>query len=102
MIIVIFKSRVRSEYVEEAAPMKARIAEIARSMPGYTTHKGYAAEDGEFVSIHYWETEKQLRAFRDHPEHLKIQKFGRDKLYEEFSSYVCDVIRDAKFPLGGN
>jgi heme-degrading monooxygenase HmoA len=41
-------------------------------MPGYITHKGYVAEDGERVSIHYWETEEQLRAFRDHPEHREI------------------------------
>ena len=99
MIIAIFKSRVRTEHEEEAIPMKERIAEIARSMPGYITHKGYVAGDGERISIHYWESEEQLRAFRDHPEHREIQKFGRDKLYEEFSSYVCEVIRDVKFPL---
>ncbi len=58
MIIAIFKSRVHSEYEEEAEPMKARVAKIARSMPGYITHKGYVAADGERVSIHYWETEE--------------------------------------------
>jgi heme-degrading monooxygenase HmoA len=98
MVIAIFRSRVRPEHEAEAAPMKARIAEIAKSMPGYLTHKGYVAEDGERVSIHYWESEEQLRAFRDHPEHREIQKFGRDKLYEGYSLYVCEVIRDAKFP----
>jgi len=99
MIVVVFKSRVRLEHEKEAAPMKERIAEIARSMPGYISHKGYVAEDGERVSIHYWESEEELRAFRDHPEHREIQRFGKDKLYEEFSSYVCEVIRDAKFPF---
>lgn len=97
MIIVVFRSRVRPEYEEEAAPMKQRIAEIAGSMPGYISHKGFVAEDGERVSIHYWESEEQLRAFRDHPEHREIQKFGREKLYEEFSSHVSEVIRDATF-----
>ena len=77
--------------------MKERIAEIARSMPGYISHTGFVAEDGERVSIHYWESEEQLRAFRDHPEHREIQKFGREKLYEELSSHVSEVIRDATF-----
>jgi len=99
MVIAIFRSRVRPEYEVEAAPMKKRIAEIALSMPGYITHKGYVADDGERVSIHYWESEEQLRAFSDHPEHVEIQKFGRDKLYEEYSLYVCEVIRDAQFPF---
>jgi heme-degrading monooxygenase HmoA len=99
MVIAIFRSRVRPEYEEEAAPLKERVGEIAVSMPGYISHKGYVAADGERVSIHYWESEEQLRAFRDHFEHVEIQKFGRDKLYEEYSSYVCEVIRDAHFPF---
>ncbi len=78
--------------------MSSAIPSTPRSMSGYITHKGYVAGDGGRVSIHYWESEEQLCSFCDHPEHREIQKFGRDKLYEEFSSYVSEVVRDAKFP----
>lgn len=97
MVIAIFRSRTRPEADEEAAPLRARMQELAETMPGYILNKSFVAEDGERVSIHYWESEEQLRAFRDHPEHKEIQKFGRTKRYEEYSIYVCEILRESHF-----
>jgi heme-degrading monooxygenase HmoA len=98
MVIAIFRSRTRPEADEEAAPLRARMQELAQSMPGYISNKSFVAADGERVSIHYWQTEEQLRAFRDHPEHKKIQRFGREKRYAEYSIYVCEILRGSRFP----
>jgi heme-degrading monooxygenase HmoA len=74
------------------------LAEIASSMPGFISLKGpYRNEDGEEFSIHEWQSAEQLRAWREHPEHLKVQALGREVFYEEFTIYVCDNPRTTRF-----
>jgi heme-degrading monooxygenase HmoA len=99
MVIAIFRSRTRPGVDAEAEPLRARVQEIAEAMPGYISNKTFVAGDGERVSIHYWESEEQLRAFWDHPEHVEIQKFGREKRYAEYSIYVCEILRESHFPF---
>jgi heme-degrading monooxygenase HmoA len=73
MVVVVFRARIRPEFKDEYYALADRMAEIARSLPGFISWKGYHAEDGERVSIHEWETPEQLRAWREHPEHLNAQ-----------------------------
>ncbi len=70
---------------------------LARSMPGYISDKAYFAEDGERVSIHEWESAEHLRAWRTHPEHVKVQKLGRQDFYESYTLYACDEPRTSRF-----
>jgi heme-degrading monooxygenase HmoA len=97
MVVIVFRSRIRPEHAEEYYALANKMAEIARSMPGLISWKGYFADDGERVSIHEWETPEQLRAWREHPEHRKVQALGRELFYEEYTSYVCDSPRTARF-----
>ena len=55
--------------------------ELARTMPGYISHKGYFADDGERVTIVEFEHEEGLRAWRTNPEHIAAQKLARQKYY---------------------
>jgi antibiotic biosynthesis monooxygenase (ABM) superfamily enzyme len=52
MVVVVFRSRVRPENAERYYALADKMAEIARSMPGFISWKGYFAEDSERVSIH--------------------------------------------------
>jgi heme-degrading monooxygenase HmoA len=70
---------------------------VAR-MPGYLWHKTFAAEDGERVTLVAFESQAQLEAWRDHPEHLEAQRRGRDEFYAEYSLYVCTPQRESFFP----
>ena len=97
MVVVVFRSRVRPETAERYYAEVERMEAIARSMPGYISNKGYFAEDGERVSIHEWESPEHLQAWRTHPEHLKLQKLGREEFYEEYTGYVCDAPRTMRF-----
>ena len=45
-------------------------------MPGYISHKGYFADDGERVTIVEFEHEEGLRAWRTNPEHHRGAKTG--------------------------
>jgi heme-degrading monooxygenase HmoA len=97
MVVVVFRARIRPEFQAEYYALADRMAEIARSLPGFISWKGYHAEDGERVSIHEWETPEQLRAWREHPEHVKAQALGRQKFYEEYTLYVSDSPRESRF-----
>jgi heme-degrading monooxygenase HmoA len=98
MILTVFRSRVRPEAQEEYERWAARIAELARTIPGYVSHKGFVAEDGERVTIVEFESEQAQRAWSLHPEHVDAKKKGRASFYSEYRIQVCGVQRDSAFP----
>jgi heme-degrading monooxygenase HmoA len=97
MIVVVFRSRIRPGVDESFHALRDKMFEIAESMPGFISYKAFFAEDGERVSIHEWESAEHLRAWREHPEHVKAQKQGRVEYYEEYTSLVCETLRESKF-----
>jgi len=98
MILTVFRSRVRPEAKDEYARWAARMSEIARTMPGYVSHKGFVADDGERVTIVEFESEEAQRAWAVHPEHVEAKKKGRASFYLEYRVQVCRVERDLIFP----
>ena len=58
-------------------------------MPGYISHKGFFADDGERVTIVEFEHEEGMRAWRTNPEHRAAQKLARTKYYTEYHVQVC-------------
>jgi heme-degrading monooxygenase HmoA len=97
MIVTVFRSRLMPGVREDYVTLVDRMIELASSMPGYISHKGFFAEDGERVTIVEFETEEAQRAWRMHPEHRDAQKKARDIYYETYSVQVCEVKREAKF-----
>jgi heme-degrading monooxygenase HmoA len=97
MIVVVFRSRLRSGLRDEYVALADHLSAVARTMPGYISHKGFFAEDGERVTIVEFETEEGLRAWRRHPEHVEAIKLARQKYYTEYSVQVCTLDRESKF-----
>ena len=98
MVVTIFRSRVRPEAREEYAQWMARMSGLARSMPGHISHKGFAAEDGERVTIIEFESEEALRAWSVKSEHVEAKKKGRKDFYLEYRVQVCDLRRESVLP----
>ena len=69
----------------------------ASTIPGYISHKGFFAEDGERVTIVEFESEEAQRVWRMHPEHRVAQRQAKEIYYESHSVQVCQVIREARF-----
>jgi len=100
MIVVVFRARrTPAGAGEEYQHWFVRMSELARKMPGYVSHKGYVAEDGERLSMFEWESEETLREWARHPEHVAVKKLGRQKFYEEYHAQICEVLRESKFSL---
>src|SRR5580658_1528865 len=83
MLITVFRSRLRQGVRDEYVALVERMNELAKTMPGYISHKGFFADDGERVTIVEFEHEEGLRAWRTNPEHLAAQKLARTKYYTE-------------------
>ncbi|HEY5898404.1 MAG TPA: antibiotic biosynthesis monooxygenase [Burkholderiales bacterium] len=98
MILTVFRSRVKPEAQEEYKRWAMRMSEIAKRMPGYISHKGFVADDGERVTIVEFQSEEAQRAWALHPEHLDAKKKGRADFYQEYRVLICNVARESKFP----
>ncbi len=98
MIVVVFRSRLREEAQEEYQQWAKRMSEIARTLPGYVSHKRFVADDGEAVTIVEFESEESLRGWSRHPDHVEAKRNGRDRFYAEYKVQVCAVLRASAFP----
>ena len=94
MIVTVFRSRVKPEVQQEYMQWAGRMNALAKEMPGYISHKGFVAEDGEKVTIVEFESAEAQRAWSLHPEHVDAKKKGRKDFYVEYRVQVCEVLRD--------
>jgi len=97
MIVTVFRSRLMPGLQQEYVALVERMLEIVSKMPGYVSHKGFWADDGERVTIVEFESEEAQRAWRMHPEHIEAQRQGRLKYYAAYDIKVCNVLHDAHF-----
>ncbi|MBI3703551.1 MAG: antibiotic biosynthesis monooxygenase [Rhizobiales bacterium] len=97
MIVTVFRSRLMPDVRDDYLALAARMNELAKTMPGYISHKGFFADDGERVTVVEFESEEGMRAWRMHPEHRAAQKKARETYYASYSAQICDVKREAKF-----
>jgi heme-degrading monooxygenase HmoA len=94
MIVTVFRSRLNPGVQDEYGPMAKLMSELARGIPGYISHKGFVAEDGERVTVVEFETEEAMRAWRIHPDHAQAKRRGIESFFSEYKYQVCNVIRE--------
>jgi heme-degrading monooxygenase HmoA len=97
MIITVFRSRLKPGVRDEYVALVDRMEKLARTMPGYISHKDFFADDGERVTIVEFEHEEGLRTWRTNPEHIEAHKLARQKYYTEYHIQVCTLDRESKF-----
>ncbi len=98
-MLVIFRSRLsdKDEVSKEYPPLGKRMIELAKAMPGFISYKNFVASDEERISVIEFDTQENLRAWQEHPEHKIAQQKGRDLFYDEFKVQVCTVEREYNF-----
>ena len=98
MIVVLFRSKLvptasSDGYDEMAEEMDA----LARTMPGFIDVKSFKAEDGERLTVVWWQDEETLRAWREQARHRVAQRTGRERWYDYYKMDVAEVIRTNNF-----
>jgi heme-degrading monooxygenase HmoA len=99
-VVVLFRSELTSEAGEDYRTMADAMLERARSFPGFVAFRSYAGEDGERLSVIWWEDHESLAAWRDDAKHRAAQQLGREKWYRWFRLEVCDRARSSRFGRG--
>jgi heme-degrading monooxygenase HmoA len=94
MIVVVFRKRMNPDVQDEYGPMAERMNELARTVPGYISHKGFVADDGERVTVAEFETEEAIQKWRVDPDHRMAKKRGIESFFSEFKYQICTVIRE--------
>jgi heme-degrading monooxygenase HmoA len=97
MIVILFRSRLRPEAGADYGEMAEEMLSTAKTMPGFIDFKSFKAEDGERISIAWWEDRETLAKWRDHERHQIAQQTGRAKWYEYYKIEVAEVERHATF-----
>ena len=97
MLVTIFRNRLDGENIDEYYATAQRMSEIARSMPGYISHKTFTADDGERVTIVEFADEESQRAWSTNLQHVDAKKQGRADFYTEYKLQVCTVQRETSF-----
>ena len=77
--------------------MAQEMLDTAKSMPGFVDVKAFKADDGERLTLVWWQDEETLRAWRNHAPHLVAQRLGRERWYEYYKIEVCELIRANEF-----
>jgi heme-degrading monooxygenase HmoA len=96
VIVVLFRSKLVAEpdgYDDMAAEMDA----LARTMPGFIDVKSFKAEDGERLTVVWWENEETLKVWREVERHRVAQRTGRERWYEYYKMDVAEVVRSKNF-----
>ena len=95
MIVTVFRSRLMPGFKDEYIALVERMVQLAKATPGYISHKGFFADDGERCTIVEFADEKGQEAWRTNAEHLAAQKLGRTTYYETYDLQICHVLREA-------
>ncbi len=91
MYAVIFRASVAG-LDDEYQQMAQRLRELAFEKYGCLDFVAVTEGDEE-IAISYWQTEQQIREWKNDPEHRLAQRKGRDKWYRSVSIEICEIIR---------
>ncbi len=92
MYVVIFRATVCKLDAEYSAVAK-RMRELAVDQFGCIEFHSVTEGVNE-VSLSYWPSEENIRAWKDHPEHLLAQQAGRERWYQSYTVQVAQVGRE--------
>jgi heme-degrading monooxygenase HmoA len=101
--VVIFSSRrptgsraVDDGYAEAAVDMEER----SRRQAGFLGLDSVRGDDGEGITVCYWDSEEAVDAWRQVEEHQAAQSEGRSRWYESYEVVVAKVVRSSSLDRG--
>ena len=97
MVVTLFRSRLTAQAGAEYAAMTGEMLERAKAYPGFVAMKSFTADDGERLTVVWWESDELLGAWRKDARHLEAQKKGRERWYHYYHVEVANVVRELQF-----
>ena len=73
--------------------MAERMVTLAHDQPGFLGYESAQAEGNAEITICYWDTEENLKAWKQNSEHLDAQRMGREVWYSAYHIRIVQVTR---------
>lgn len=90
---MIFIAQRTGEDSDGYATAAAAMDMLAAQQPGYLGMDSVRGADGLGITVSYWTSDDDAKAWRDHAEHRVIRDAGRDRWYSHYSLHVAEVTR---------
>jgi heme-degrading monooxygenase HmoA len=97
MMLILFRSKLTTTAGEDYARMAAEMDAHARTFPGFVDGKSFTAEDGERLTVVWWQDEETLRVWATDARHRVAQSTGRREWYEYYKMDVAQIVRVRNF-----
>ena len=92
MLAVIFRAEI-SELDSEYSAMAERMRDLAINQYGCREFIATMEGNNE-IAISYWDTEAQIKEWKQNYEHLSAQRKGKTKWYKSYSVQTVEVVRE--------
>jgi len=96
MMVVLFRSKL-VDAPDGYNAMAVEMENLARTMPGFVDVKAFKSDDGERLTVVWWENEETLKGWRENVRHRVAQRHGREQWYEYYKLEVAEVVRQNSF-----
>ena len=90
----IFTSRRADGSGDGYAEMAERMEELAAAQPGYLGIEHARGDDGIGITVSYWRSLEDIRAWKAVAEHRLAQRLGRERWYAAYHVRVARVEYD--------
>ncbi len=90
---VIFTSK-RKQYTDDYDKTAERMKELSTAQPGFLGITSARNEDGEGITVCYWERLEAIKNWKENAEHQEAQMMGKKEWYESYSLRVAKVEKE--------
>jgi heme-degrading monooxygenase HmoA len=100
-VAVIFTSQRTGEDAAGYDQMAEAMDRLAAAQPGYLGIESARGADGFGITVSYWRSVEDARAWKSVSEHTVAQKLGRERWYRMFRVRIAEVAREYGFTRDG-
>ncbi|MBV8764352.1 MAG: antibiotic biosynthesis monooxygenase [Hyphomicrobiales bacterium] len=96
MIAVIFEVRPKPGRREEYLGLAAQLRPLLEKIDGFVSVERFESlsEPGKILSLSFFRDEKAIEAWRNTESHRRVQRKGREEVFENYRLRIAGVIRD--------
>ena len=96
MMIVIVEFELQAGAESEFETALQQMQQQVRKYDGFLGEAPCRSLDDEkkIVSLFYWKDRQSIKAWREDPEHVKIQHLGRERIFAWYRVRVCEIERE--------
>ena len=96
MIAVIFEAWAPGEAQAEYLDLAAELRPLLADLDGFISIERFQSltNPGKVLSLSFWRDEAAVAAWRNLPEHRRVQTAGRDHVFADYHLRIATVTRD--------